>query len=44
MGIVWVLRRVYRFGLQDIFAALEALLDAGNVVVNRRLWMLVWRF
>jgi hypothetical protein len=35
MGIVWVLRRVYRFGSQDIFAALEALLDAGNVVINR---------
>jgi predicted nucleic-acid-binding protein len=32
---VWVLRRVYGFGVQDIFAALEALLDAGNVVVNR---------
>lgn len=32
---VWVLRRVYNFGLQDISAALTALLDAGNVVVNR---------
>lgn len=32
---VWVLRRVYNFGLHDISAALTALLDAGNVVVNR---------
>jgi predicted nucleic-acid-binding protein len=32
---VWVLRRVYGFAQQDISAALEALLDAGNVVVNR---------
>ncbi len=32
---VWVLRRVYNFGQRDISAALEALLDAGNVVVNR---------
>jgi predicted nucleic-acid-binding protein len=30
-----VLRRVYNFGHQDISAALDALLDAGNVVVNR---------
>lgn len=32
---VWVLRRVYGFGQDDIAAALEALLDAGNVAVNR---------
>jgi predicted nucleic-acid-binding protein len=32
---VWVLRRVYSFGQQDILAALDALLDAGNVTVNR---------
>lgn len=32
---VWVLRRVYGFGQDDIAAALEALLDAGNVIVNR---------
>jgi predicted nucleic-acid-binding protein len=32
---VWVLRRVYGFGRDDVAAALEALLDAGNVVVNR---------
>jgi len=32
---VWVLRRVYSFGQQDICAALRALLDAGNVQVNR---------
>ena len=32
---VWVLRGVYRFAQQDISAALNALLDAGNVVVNR---------
>jgi predicted nucleic-acid-binding protein len=32
---VWVLRRVYNFGRQDISAAIEALLDAGNVAVNR---------
>lgn len=32
---VWVLHRVYKFGQQDISAAIEALLDAGNVAVNR---------
>jgi predicted nucleic-acid-binding protein len=32
---VWVLRRVYGFGHKEIAAALEALLDSGNVVVNR---------
>jgi predicted nucleic-acid-binding protein len=32
---VWVLRRVYSFGHKDIAAALEALLDSSNVVVNR---------
>ena len=32
---VWVLRRVYNFGLQDTSSAIEALLDAGNVIVNR---------
>jgi predicted nucleic-acid-binding protein len=32
---VWVLRRVYSFGRRDISAALVALLDAGNVQVNR---------
>ncbi len=32
---VWVLRRVYSVGRGDIHAALRALLDAGNVVVNR---------
>lgn len=32
---VWVLRRVYNIGQQDISAALEALLDAGNVAANR---------
>ena len=32
---VWVLRRVYNFGLHDISSAIEALLDASNVVVNR---------
>ena len=32
---VWVLGRVYSFGQDDIAAALEALLDAGNVAVNR---------
>jgi predicted nucleic-acid-binding protein len=32
---VWVLRRVYNFGVQDISSAIAALLDAGNVVVNR---------
>jgi predicted nucleic-acid-binding protein len=31
---VWVLSRVYRFGQQDISAAIVALLDASNVVVN----------
>jgi predicted nucleic-acid-binding protein len=32
---VWVLRRVYQFGHEDIVAALEALLNAENVAVNR---------
>jgi len=32
---VWVLRRVYNFAQPDIFAALEALLNASNVAVNR---------
>ena len=32
---VWVLRRVYGFGQRDIAAALVALLEAGNVAVNR---------
>jgi predicted nucleic-acid-binding protein len=32
---VWVLHRVYQFGQEDIFAALEALLNAHNVSVNR---------
>ena len=31
---VWVLRRVYGFGVPDIAAALRALLGAGNVQVN----------
>jgi predicted nucleic-acid-binding protein len=33
--LVWVLRRVYDFGHHDISAALEALLDAGNVAADR---------
>jgi len=32
---VWVLRRVYNFELRDISCAIEALLDVGNVAVNR---------
>jgi predicted nucleic-acid-binding protein len=32
---VWVLRRVYQFGQEDIVAALDALLHAENVAVNR---------
>jgi len=32
---VWVLRRVYNFEKQEIFAALEILLNASNVAVNR---------
>ncbi len=32
---VWVLRRVYGFRQDDISAALEALLDAANVAVDR---------
>jgi predicted nucleic-acid-binding protein len=32
---VWVLRRVYGLGQADISAAIEALLEAGNVAVNR---------
>jgi predicted nucleic-acid-binding protein len=32
---VWVLRRVYGIGRQDISAAIETLLDARNVAVNR---------
>lgn len=32
---VWVLHRVYEFGQKDIVSALEALLNAHNVSVNR---------
>ena len=32
---VWVLRRVYKFERSDIYSAVEALIDASNVVVNR---------
>ncbi|WP_369326279.1 type II toxin-antitoxin system VapC family toxin [Alcaligenes nematophilus] len=32
---VWVLRRVYGFELAAIAEAIRALLDAGNVVMNR---------
>jgi predicted nucleic-acid-binding protein len=32
---VWVLRRVYGVGRQDIWQAMEALLQAGNVAVDR---------
>jgi predicted nucleic-acid-binding protein len=32
---VWVLRRLYGFGQTDIVIALEALLNTGNVAVNR---------
>jgi len=32
---VWVLRRVYNLGQNDIHAALRALLNTGNVSVNR---------
>jgi len=32
---VWVLRRVYQFEQEDISTALEALLHADNVAVNR---------
>jgi predicted nucleic-acid-binding protein len=32
---VWVLRRLYSFGQDDIADAIEALLDASNVAVNR---------
>jgi predicted nucleic-acid-binding protein len=32
---VWVLRRVYKFGPEDISAAIDALLGAANVAVDR---------
>ncbi|MCA1934276.1 MAG: type II toxin-antitoxin system VapC family toxin [Asticcacaulis sp.] len=32
---VWVLRRVYGFGTQDIAAAIEALMSTAHVEVNR---------
>lgn len=32
---VWVLRRVYGFEREDVLAAMDALLQARNVVVNR---------
>jgi predicted nucleic-acid-binding protein len=32
---VWVLRRVYGFSAADVASALQALLDTGNVVLNR---------
>lgn len=33
--LVWVLRRAYGFGDEAITATLRALLDTGNVVMNR---------
>ncbi len=33
--VVWVLRRVYGFGQDDIATALGALLNTANVAVNR---------
>jgi len=33
--VVWVLSKVYRLGAQDIHAALQRLLNAANVAVNR---------
>ena len=33
--LVWVLRSVYGFGSEEIVEAIESLLDAENVVVNR---------
>lgn len=32
---VWVLRRVYGFGTEDIAAAIDALISTANVEVNR---------
>ena len=32
---VWVLRRVYGFSTADVSSAMKALLDIGNVVLNR---------
>jgi predicted nucleic-acid-binding protein len=32
---VWVLRRIYQFGQEDVVAALEALLNVENVAINR---------
>jgi predicted nucleic-acid-binding protein len=32
---VWVLRRVYGFGVGDVAAAIQALLATGNVALNR---------
>jgi predicted nucleic-acid-binding protein len=33
--LVWVLHSVYDFGREEIVEAIESLLDAANVVVNR---------
>ena len=33
--LVWVLRRVYRLEREDIGAAVQALLDVGNVALDR---------
>jgi predicted nucleic-acid-binding protein len=33
--LVWVLRRVYRFQRTEIVRALETLLEAGNLALNR---------
>lgn len=32
---VWALRRVYKFGVTEIATAVEALVNAANVVMNR---------
>jgi predicted nucleic-acid-binding protein len=34
--LVWVLRRVYKFGQREIVMAIEALVEAANVAVNRQ--------
>jgi len=39
---VRVLRRVYGFDQEDVANALQALLDAGNVAVDRRPWPRDW--
>jgi predicted nucleic-acid-binding protein len=39
---VWVLRRLYSFTAADIAASLRAMIEAGNVCLDRPPWRPAW--